>query len=149
MLGPLLFIICINDLDDTVGSNILKFADDTKSFRKVRSGQDSQVLQEDLDSLVRWSEKWQMLFNQDKCKCLHIGRSNGKSDYKIQNAVLNTTAKEKDIGVIIQADMKVSEQCGIAARKGNRLLGMISRNITYREKKLMVPLYKAIVRPHL
>ena len=45
--------------------------------------------------------------------------------------------------------MKVSEQCGIAARKGDQLLGMIRRNITYRERKLMVPLYKAIVRPHL
>ena len=84
----LLFIIYINDLDDTVGSSILKFADDIKIFRKVRSGQDSEVPQEDLDSLIRWSEKWQMLFNQDKCKCLHIGRSNGKSDYTIQNAVL-------------------------------------------------------------
>ena len=72
VLGPLLFLIYISDLDDTVGSNILKFADDTKLFRKVRPGQDSQVLQEDLDSLVRWSEKWQMLFNQDKSKCLHI-----------------------------------------------------------------------------
>ena len=59
-----------------------------------------------------------MLFNQDKCKCLHIGRSNGKSDYTIQNA----TATEKDVGVTIQADLKVSEQCGIAARKGNQLL---------------------------
>ena len=117
--------------EDTVGSKILKFADDTILFRKVRSEQASQVLQEDLDSLVRWSEKWQMLFNQDKCKCLHIiiGRSNGKSDYKIQNAVLNTTAKE-DIGVTIQADLKVSEQCGIAARKGDQLLGMIRRKIT-------------------
>ena len=133
VLGPLLFLIYINNLDDTVGSNILKFADDTKIFRKVRPGHNTgQVLQEDLDSLVRWSEKWQMLFNQDKCKCLHIGRSNGKSDYIIQNAVLNTTATEKHIGVTIQADLKVSEQCGIAARKGNQLLGIIRRNITYR-----------------
>ena len=63
-----------------------------------------------------------MLYNQYKCKWLHIGRSNGKSDYKIQNAVLNTTAKEEDIGVTIKSDMKVSEQCGIAAIKGNQLL---------------------------
>ena len=59
-------------------------------------------------------------------------------------------AKEKDIGVpIIQADLKVSEQCGIAARKGIQLLGMIRRNIAYREKKLIVQLFKAIVRPRL
>ena len=90
-----------------------------------------------------------MLFNQDKCNCLHIGQTNGKSDYKIQNDVLNTTAEVKDICVTIQADLKVSEQCGIAARKGNQLLGMIRRNIAYRDKKSMVPLYKAIVRLHL
>jgi len=99
--------------------------------------------------LVKWSEKWQMLFNQDKCKCLHIGQANSKQDYKIHSVVLNTTTNEKDIGVVMQADMKVSEQCGIAARKGNQLLGMIRRNITYRDKQLMIPLYKAIVRPHL
>ena len=85
---------------------------------QVRSGQNSQVLQEDLDNLVRRSEKWHMLFYEDKCKCLHIGQSNGKSDYKIQNAVLNTTAKEKDIGVTIQAYLKMS-----AARKGKSTPG--------------------------
>ena len=73
VIGPLIFLIYINDLEDTVGSNILKLADGTNLKKKVRPGQDSHVLQEDLDSLVRWSEKWQMLFNQDKCKCLHIG----------------------------------------------------------------------------
>ena len=59
------------------------------------------------------------------------------------------TSKEKDIGVTINADWKVSEQCGIAARKGNQLLGMIKRNTTYREINLIIPLYKSIVRLHL
>ena len=49
----------------------------------------------------------------------------------------------------MNANMKVSEQCRIAASKGNQILGMIRRNITYKEKSLIVPLYKAIVRPHL
>ena len=57
--------------------------------------------------------------------------------------------KKKDLGVTISADMKVSEQCGIAASKGNQILGLIRRNITYKGKKLSIPLYKAIVRPHL
>ena len=56
---------------------------------------------------------------------------------------------KKDLGVTISADMKVSEQCGIAASKGNQILGLIRRNITYMDKKLIIPLYKAIVRPHL
>ena len=77
-----------------------------------------------------------MLFNQSKCKCLHIGRANGKEPYEMHNTVLLKTSKEKDLGVTISADWKVSEQCGIAARKGNQLLGMIKINITYRDKNL-------------
>ena len=60
-----------------------------------------------------------------------------------------TTVKEKDFGVTISIGMKVSEQCGIAVSKGNQILVLIRRNITYKEKKLIIPLYKAIVRPHL
>ena len=62
---------------------------------------------------------------------------------------MGTIIKEKDLGVTISADMKVSEQCGIAASKGNQILGFIRRNITYKEIKLIILLNKAIVRPHL
>ena len=65
------------------------------------------------------------------------------------DTVLGTTVKEKDLGVTISADMKVSEQCGIAASKGNQMFGLIRRNITYKDKKLIIPLYKAVVSPHL
>ena len=116
VLGPILFLIYINDLDDSITSNVLKFADDTKLFRKVNTDGDKQHLQNDLDRLVKWSEKWQMLFNFGKCKCLNTGHGN---------------------------------LCGIATSKGNQILGLIRRNITYKGKKLIIPLYKAIVRPHL
>ena len=149
VLGPLLFLIYINDLDDSITSTVLKFADDTKLFRKVNTDGDKQHLQNDLDRLVKWSEKWQMLFNFGKCKCLHTGHGNLNVNYKMGDTVLGTTVKEKDLGVTISADMKVSEQCGIAASKGNQILGLIRRNITYKGKKLIIPLYKAIVRPHL
>ena len=149
VLGPILFLIYINDLDDSITSNVLKFADDTKLFRKVNTDGDKQHLQNDLDRLVKWSEKWQMLFNFGKCKCLHTGHGNLNVNYKMGDTVMGTTVKEKDLGVTISADMKVSEQCGIAASKGNQILGLIRRNITYKGKKLIIPLYKAIVRPHL
>ena len=149
VLGTILFLIYINDLDDSITSNVLKFADDTKLFRKVNTDGDKQHLQNDLDRLVKWSEKWQMLFNFGKCKCLHTGHRNLNVNYKMGDTVLGTTVKEKDLGVTISADMKVSEQCGIAASKGNQILGLIRRNITYKGKKLIIPLYKAIVRPHL
>ena len=65
-------------------------------------------------------------------------------EYKMGDAVLGRTTQEKDLGVTFSADMKVSEQCGIAASKGNTLLGIIRRTIMYKEKQLIVPLYKAI-----
>ena len=70
---------------------------------------------------------------------------------KWEVTILSKTGKEKDLGVTMNANMKVSEQCRIAASKGNQVHGMIRRNTTYKEKSLMVglPLYKAIVRPHL
>ena len=67
-------------------------------------------------------------------------------NYKMGDTVLGTTVKDKDLGVKISADMTVSEQCGIAASKGNQILGLIRRNITYKDKKLIIPLYKAIVK---
>ena len=142
VLGPILFLIYINDLDDDITSKVLKFADDTKVFRKIKSDADRQHLQDDLNKFIEWSEKWQMLFNFGKCKCLHTGHGN-------EDTVLNTTLKEKDLGLTISADMKVSEQCGIAAAKGNQILGFIRRNIVSKEKELIIPLYKTIVRPHL
>ena len=68
---------------------------------------------------------------------------------KMGYTVLSTTGKEKDSGITISADMKVPEQCGTAASKSNQILGLIRRNITYKEKKLIIPLYKTIVRPPL
>ena len=70
-------------------------------------------------------------------------------EYKMGDAVLGRTTQDKDLGVTFSADMKVSEQCRIAASKGNRIQGLIRRIIMYKEKQLIVPLYTAIVRPHL
>ena len=146
VLGPILFLIYINDLEDDISSKVLKFADDTKVFRKITNDTDKQNLQDDVDKLVKWSEKWQLLFNY---KCIQIGHGNMDEEYKMGDAVLGRSKQEKDLGVTFSADMKVSEQCRIAASKGNQILGLIWRTITYNEKQLIVPLYKAIVRPHL
>ena len=120
VLGLLLFLIYINDLDDNITSNVLKFADGTKVFRKVNT--DKQHLQNDLDRLVKWSEKWQMLLNFGKCKCLHTVHGNLDENYKMGDTVLGTTVKEKDFGVTINTDIKVSEQSGIAASKDNQIV---------------------------
>ena len=108
VLGPILFLIYINDLDASITSNVLKFADDTKLFRKVSTDGDYQHLQNDLDRLVKWSDKWQMLFNFGKCKCLHAGHGNLNVNCKMGDTDLGTTVKENGLGVTISADIKVS-----------------------------------------
>ena len=67
-------------------------------------------------------------------------------NYEMGGTILSITVKEKDLGVTMNANMKVPEQCRIAASKGNPVRGMIRRNKTYKDKSLIVPLYKAIVR---
>ena len=76
VLGPILFLIYINDLDADITSKVLKFADDTKMFSKIKSDADRQHLKDYLNKLIEWSEKWQMLFNFGKRKCLHTGHGN-------------------------------------------------------------------------
>ena len=80
-LGSLLFLIYINDLDDAVTSNVLKFADNTKVFRRINNDGDKQHLQNDLDKLVKRCEKWQMLLNFRKCKCLLAEHGNLDVNY--------------------------------------------------------------------
>ena len=70
VLSPILFLIYINDIEDDISSKVVKFADDKKVFRKVTNDIYKHSLQDDLDNLVKWSEKWQMLLNVRKCKCI-------------------------------------------------------------------------------
>ena len=81
VLGPILFLVYIHNLEEGVTGNILKLADDIKLFRKATEIGDKQNLQVDIDKLVKWSDKWQMLFNFGKCKCLHAGPGNTGMNY--------------------------------------------------------------------
>ena len=93
-LWPILFLVYINDLEEGVTGKILKFADDTKLFRKVKEIGDEQNLQDDIDKLVKWSEKWQMLFNFGKCKCLHTGSGNTGVNYEMGGTILSKPVKQ-------------------------------------------------------
>ena len=76
MLGPVLFIVFIDDIDEGIRSTVLKFADDTKLVARVGSEEDRERLRQDLVELYKWSEDWQMLFNLDKCAVMHSGFAN-------------------------------------------------------------------------
>ena len=149
VLGPILFIIYINDLEENVLNKIWKFADDTKLMGRVDSEESVRLLQEDLNELFRWSEEWLMQFNIEKCNVMHMGFNNKRSEVNLGVKVLSSIVVEKDLGVMIQDNLKVEAQCNKAANAANRMLGMIKRNFGCRSREVVVPLYKALVRPHL
>jgi len=149
VLGPLLFLIYINDIDCGVNSIISKFADDTKWGGKVLSVVDRVTVQNDLDKIVSWANKWQMEFNFDKCKVLHAGCHNPKHEYTMSGTVLRSTEEEKDLGVFVTSDLKFKKQCQEACKKANRALGFVARHFDFKSKEILLPLYKSIVRPHL
>ena len=124
VLGPVLFLIFINDLDSGVSNEVLEFADDTKLFREVASRQDSICIQEDLNRLVEWAGIWQMQFSEGKCKVMHLGSRNEKFSYTMNNHVLEETNLEKDLGIQVSYDLKVSIHCQHSYNRANRMLGL-------------------------
>jgi hypothetical protein len=101
VLVPLLFVIFINDLPETVNSDAYLFADDTKIFKIIKSSDDSTILQEDLTKLEEWSDTWLLRFHPDKCKNMHIGKKNDDNSYSLHRKLLEKVIEEKDIGVVI------------------------------------------------
>ena len=149
VLGGILFSLYVNDIDDGVVAFLRKFVDDTKMAKVVETDDDASELQSDIDTMVEWSRKWEMVFNVGKCKVLHIGRRNKKFEYRMGNMVLGQTTEEKDLGIWISDDLKPAVQCEKAAKAANSALGLISRSFHYRTKNVLVPLYKTFVRPKL
>ena len=149
VLGPLLFLIFVNSIEDGVKSAVLKFADDLKVFRIIESAHDQEVFQSDLNRLLEWSEKWQMKFNLSKCKTMHIGRLNHETLYEMDGQRLSQIKAEKDLGVIVNRKLSASEQVNEARKRALKMLGAINRNVSYRSEEVITKLYCAYVRPHL
>ena len=101
MLGPLLFVVFINDMPDEVKQNFCKlFADDCKLYGIVNNAEENS-LQKDLSNLENWSKRWQLPFNATKCKVMHFGRVNPRQDYQMGGHTLEAIDQEKDLGVIV------------------------------------------------
>ena len=99
--------------------------------------------------IMNWSEKWRMEFNIKKCKLMHIGRDNRNIDCVMRGSKLQVIDSEKDLDIIIMDDGKNSRQCLCAYNNSIRILGMSNRTSIYKEKKVLVNLYKTLLRPHL
>jgi hypothetical protein len=151
VLGPVLFLIFIGDLDRATTADVWlrKFADDTKAANEIHGEKDCENLQEAFDRLLQWADRWGMEFNRQKCKVMHFGNNNGKHIYRMGDHVLEQTEEEKDVGVMVSNNLKPSKHCTKAARTASTVLGQISRAFKYRDKKIFPALYTRYVRPHL
>ena len=228
VLGPLLFLLFVDDIPSVVDCSVKMFADDTKLYRNVamphdsassseaaevvelavaqqRAGRDHSTqhtqrateerrlntvralpeddvegeaavshirdvryrsarpspmqqtrdpttvttLQGDIDALVAWSDRWQLPFNEGKCKILHLGRNNPRIKYTMREVELEAVETERDLGVHIDSSLKFRKQAATAAAKANQILAVIRRSFELIDEFTLPLLYKTLVRPHL
>lgn len=154
VLGPVLFVIFINDLPEVTESFVEMFADDTKIYMPLKNEADSAKLQQDIHNLTDWATKWQLRFNASKCKTLHLGNNNPQKSYVMKNehdvlTTLEKTELEKDLGINIDPSLKFSQHIEKQVNKANRILGLIRRSYQHLDKDSFKHLFTALVRPHL
>ena len=154
VLGQILFILYVNDLPDKVKSYCKIFADDTKLYKEINNLKDYEDLQDDIYELCRWTTKWLLFFNANKCKVLLIGNNNPRFDYEMTDKNYNkvnikVVDHEKDLGVIFQENLKFDLHISFVVNKANRILGLIKRSFVFMDKSTFLCLYKSLVRSHL
>ena len=159
-IGPLLFVIFINDMPDVVKHILKLFADDSKLISIIKNHNDLSSIQKDLDSLVDWSRRWNMLFNAEKCKSMIVTKwslpgptpAYAKFHMATQDNAshqLQETFAEKDLGINFTCNLKFDLHSQYAAAKANRMLSLLKR--TFRSWTIynFKILYSAYIRPHL
>jgi hypothetical protein len=160
VLGPLLFVIFINDMPQLTSHFCKLFADDSKLIGVIKNSQDKFKLQQDIDTLVDWSNKWRMCFNISKCKVLEIKSNrilrNQNEQYELSMAdatgsrfELAKTNSEKDLGVVLNNKLKWNDHIDQSILKANAAMGMLKRTFKFWNCSIFKQLYTTMVRPHL
>ena len=153
VLGPLLFLIYINDMPDGVRNICKMYADDTKL---ISDSEHASELQKDLDNIMDWTQRWLMKLNIGKCKVMHLGKNNTNVPYTLPNHdntsskhTLEVTKSERDLGIQIDDKITFEDQTNIAVGKANNMIGMLKRTFTSRDMNIWSKLYKTYIRPQI
>ena len=153
VLGPIRFIVYINDLPKVVSSLVMMFANDTKVFSPIYQEEDCQKLQEDLNHLCDWSTKWLLQFNVSKCGMIHYSKGDASHTYTMRDGDstrdLRIIEEEKDLGVLFDSTLTFSKHIGTIANKATKIVGVIRRSFDYMDEQMFKTLYKSMVSPHL
>ena len=149
VLGPILFLLYINDIPSIVDSHLLLFADDIKFYRRIQSENDIIQLQKDINDLLNWFNTWLLNFNIPKCKVLRIGTSTFPQNYTLNGTPLDNVQDMRDLGVIIDSKLNFHSHSTYIVSKANRLLGLIRKSFENISIQTLPMLYKSLVRPTL
>ena len=149
-MGPLLFLIFINDLPDCISnSSVRLYADDSVVYRHISSPDDSTRLQQDLDALQEWEAKWLMRFNATKCQVLQVTnkRKPIPASYTIHNHVLEVVSSTKYLGVHIDSKLNFNTHVDTITKKANGTRAFFSRNLHHSSQKVKEAVYSTFIRP--